>query len=73
MQITGRLENWYITRSISGNLVVVGYIYNDSRHRFIDGELIHTSAIKSVEADVVTTKNSTYQLGKELDTYSKTS
>lgn len=39
-----------------------GDIYNDSRGRFRDGERVSTSAIISVEGDIVTTRNSIYRV-----------
>lgn len=74
MEITGRLEGWYYDYL---NNVVWGYIYDDTRGRFVDGQRIHTSDIPStrrndkdvsqfVEGSVISTRNSRYLLGKPL-------
>lgn len=69
MEITARLENWVrdpIFRIIWGN------VYDDSRGRFPDGTLIHTSDIdvkelsNASEGECVDTLNSRYLLGKPL-------
>ena len=53
-----RLENWYIV----GN-AAFGNVYGNPL--FDDGEFVRTSAVKSVEGDTLTTRNSIYKLGKE--------
>ncbi len=68
--ITGRLENW--TYDLVWK-VLLGDIYEDTKGRFQDGLWIHTSVLKHTkeeikafkEGDVVTTKYSTYLLGKK--------
>jgi hypothetical protein len=39
-----------------------GDIYNDNRSRFRDGERVSTSAIVSIDGDIVTTRNSVYRV-----------
>jgi len=74
MEITGRLEDWTYDKLYN---VVWGYIYDDTRGRFFDGQRIHTSDIPStrlngrdasqfVEGSVILTRNSRYLLGKPL-------
>lgn len=66
-EVTGRLEGWYWDESYS---IIWGYLYDDVRNRWRDGQHIHTSYIKDkkkyVEGDLVSTLNSTYLLGKPL-------
>lgn len=50
------LEHWGQCSVLTGN------IYGDSRGRFQDGELIHTSAIQSNDGDVYVTRNSVYKV-----------
>lgn len=67
-EVTGRLESWYWDNTYN---IVWGYLFDDVRGRWRDGEHIHTSNITShkqdttKEGDVVTTLNSTYLLGKQ--------
>lgn len=71
-EITGRLENWYFDLYFN---VIWGQVYDDSKGRFIDGTLIHTSDLiiprnhtrkdPPVEGDIMQTRNSRYLLGKE--------
>ena len=67
--ITGRLERWAVQHSPSRDeFIIWGNVYDDIHSRFRDGTWIHTSGIKArdvKEGDVVTTRNSTYLLGKE--------
>jgi len=66
-EVNGTLEDWLYDKNIG---VVWGYIYGDTKGRFPDGTHIHTSSIKPtgklVEGFVVTTRNSSYKLGKPL-------
>jgi len=70
-KVTGRLENWHVSMPIvTGEVMIWGDVYEDIRNRFNDGTYIHTSGCESkkyVEGDVVTTRNSTYLLGKKLE------
>lgn len=66
--LTGRLEAW--SKDQFGRECIWGHIYDDSRGRFTDGELIHTSYIPDfnniafAEGMVIDTLNSHYYLGK---------
>lgn len=67
-EITGRLENWYVSQVTEKELVVNGNIYNDIRNRWEDGTHIHTSGVKNSwfeEGDLIDTRNSIYLLGKK--------
>ena len=77
MNVTGRLEDWYIAGSISdwedaSKYIgfIWGTIYDDAKNRFPDGSIIHTSAIwknkleNLKEGDIVETQFSSYLLGK---------
>ena len=69
-KITGRLENWQRQQATKKEFIVWGYIYDDRAKRWADGEVIHTSGIKNrqiKEGDIVTTRNSTYLLGKQQE------
>ena len=55
--VTAKLKNAYrIGNVYSGN------IYGDTRGRFPDGELVRTSAVQSVDGNIVTTANSVYEV-----------
>jgi len=62
-EATARLEGWYFL-----NGVLYGAIYDDTKMRFRDGTPVHTSTVtaghQAGEGEVVTTRNSTYLLGK---------
>lgn len=62
----GVLENWFYDRDYG---VVWGLIYGDSKGRFADGSFIHTSSLKPTgkleEGATITTRNSSYLLGKK--------
>jgi hypothetical protein len=66
---TGRLENWSLHHCLS---ILWGHLYDDVRCRWRHGEHIHTSHIEGLrdmdlqEGMVITTRNSTYLLGKPL-------
>ena len=62
---TPRLENWHIHYVTKKEQVVYGKIYDDER--FPDGVPVRTSRIVSMDGDMVTTKNTTYKLGKPLE------
>jgi hypothetical protein len=66
---TGRLEGWYREQVSNKEFVINANIFDDVHGRWKDGHPIHTSAIKNrqlKEGDIVTTRNSTYLLGKKL-------
>jgi len=70
IDITGRIENWTRVQVTAKEFVIYGNLYEDSKERFEDGTPIKTSGIKNTalkEGDVVTTRNSKYLLGQELD------
>ena len=55
--VTAKLKNAYrIGKVYSGN------IHGDTRGRFPDGELVRTSAVQSVDGNIVTTANSVYEV-----------
>lgn len=56
------LRDYKILPAYSGGLVASGYIYNDSKCRFDDGELIRTSLVKDVKEGVLITQNTRYKL-----------
>lgn len=66
--IGGRLENWY-----KNGAVVNGFIYEDPRNYFRDGEFIHTSYIVSIDTTkgYLETRNTIYMLGKPKEDLSK--
>jgi len=55
--VTAKLKNAYRI----GN-VYFGNIYGDTRGRFPDGELVRTSAVQSVDGNIVTTANTVYEV-----------
>lgn len=72
--VNGVLENWFVQPFASFyEYVIWGNIHFDDKGRFFDGTMIHTSGIyggnsrysKLKEGDIVTTRNSTYRLGKK--------
>ncbi len=60
MNITAKLKNAEVMRSSIGD-ILRGQIYGDVHGRFDDGEWIRTSYIKSVDGNIVTTRNSVYE------------
>lgn len=42
--------------------VIWGYIYGDSKGRFVDDTFIHTSRIVNIKDDILETRNSVYKL-----------
>ena len=69
-KVTGRLENWRESGVYKGESILFGNIYDDAECRFQDGTYIHTSGIQPQdleEGKVVTTRNSTYLLGKPFN------
>lgn len=68
-ELTGTLENWWTVQVSKKEFIINGDCYGDSRGRFPDGMTIHTSGILNrdcEEGDLITTRNSTYKLGKKL-------
>lgn len=61
------LKNWFPRVTYDGGIYFVGVIYNDTKGRFADGSLIHTSMVRRVDftTGVVETKNSVYNLDLE--------
>jgi len=63
------LDKWEVI-DIGDVFCLRGYIYNDIKGRFKDGESIVTSAVESIYLEAgeyrAKTKNSVYILGKEL-------
>ena len=65
----GVIENWVPYFGVA----IEGLIYGDTKGRFYDGQLIHTSYVllkaedflKLKEGDIIETRNSTYKLGKK--------
>jgi hypothetical protein len=66
--VTGRIENWHVSMpDESGEIMVWGDVYGS--YMFNDGTYIHTSGCPNTEykeGDIVTTRNSTYLLGKKV-------
>ena len=64
------LENWYI--DLLGN-VLYGNVYFDSKNRFKNGDLIHTSKVLNPETfgelDIIQTRNTKYLLGRKHEIY----
>ena len=60
MSITAKLKNAEILKTSLGD-IARGQIYGDVHRRFDDGEWIRTSYIKSVDGNIVTTRNSVYE------------
>lgn len=66
MKQSARLENWFLW----GTSQLAGKIYDDATKRFDDGTDVRTSTVNGnivdfEEGDVITTRNSTYTLGKK--------
>ena len=61
-QYDAELRNYKIIPAYSGGLVATGYIYNDSKNRFVDGEPIRTSLVNDVEDGILITLNTRYKL-----------
>lgn len=69
-ELTGTLNNWSLQKVTDEEFVIWGEVTGDIHNRFPDGTMIHTSGIRSrviKEGDIVTTRNSTYLLGREKD------
>ncbi len=56
------LHNYKILPAYAGGLVATGEVYNDSKGRFADGELIRTSLVNDVEDGILITRNTRYKL-----------
>lgn len=61
-QITGKLSNVTVMNKEGSPYVAWGNISEDVHVRWVDGTRIHTSQIKSIEGDIITTLNSTYKV-----------
>jgi len=58
LTIVGELRKWRKqVCNAKGVFVFWGHIYGDVFNRFPDGHFIHTSAVVSVEGDLVETRN----------------
>ncbi len=63
-----RLENWervWVSKE-QGLSYLTGLVYDDTKGRFYDGQVIHTSLVEQLTDDKVYTLNSVYELGKKL-------
>jgi hypothetical protein len=60
MEIEGQIHKWEYHPIYTGS--ICGFIYNDTKGRFVDGTWIITSTVKKVEDDIAYTRNSIYQL-----------
>ena len=56
------LHDYRILPAYGGGLTATGKIYNDSKGRFEDGELIRTSLVKDVQGGILITQNTRYKL-----------
>ena len=66
-----RLEKWTVRtlNVFSPDMLLVGYVFNDEKHRFCDGSLITTSLIKDLNLDeryAITQSGTRYELGEKL-------
>jgi hypothetical protein len=54
--VVGELRDWrkHVCRS-DGAYVLWGFIYDDSRNRFPDGQWVHTSRVKNIVGDLAYT------------------
>lgn len=59
--ITGRLRNASRINTSHGTYVR-GEVYGDTKGRFVDGEVIRTSVVVTIEGNVVLTRNSIYEV-----------
>lgn len=67
-EIDGVLQDWKIERTLGSNEVIYwGNIYRDRKGRFPDGMRIHTSGVAEPPdaQGIITTRNSSYLLGRE--------
>lgn len=60
--VDGVLEGWHF----NSYGTVSGHIYGDKKGRFMDGTYIYTSTVLARTDNIITTRNSTYQLGAAL-------
>lgn len=71
MEVTGTIKGWKPYRVNDRFYILYGYIFEDIRRRWADGQWIHTSMIDSKQfpidklskGAVVNTLNSRYKLG----------
>ncbi len=64
LKATGVLKNWkrvWIDKEEDLSYMT-GEVYGDTRGRFCDGQVIHTSLVVRVEDEMVLTLNSVYKL-----------
>lgn len=64
MEYTAELRDYY-SYPAGNSSVYVGRIYNDSKGRFVDGQIVRTSLVEKVDGDLVYTMNSVYKLVNE--------
>lgn len=60
---SARIENWQIV-----NDICFGQVFDDTSNRFGDGEHIFTTEVMSFVDNIITTRNSVYELGTPADT-----
>lgn len=59
--ITGRLIN-AVRFPVRGGIIIRGEIYEDVHGRFYDGAVIYTTLVIMEEGNIITTKNSIYEV-----------
>lgn len=66
--ITGTLQGWSFLTVRPNTYKLVGYIYNDTKGRFRDGDMVTTSRLKSIDFDKMEAKtvHSLYKLEPEV-------
>lgn len=62
MEVTASLKNVWFAPVSGGKSIAYGYIYGDTKGRFLDGTHIRTSIVEKIEGDVITTRNSVYRI-----------
>lgn len=48
MKPTGMLKNWQIHKTANDGRFATGYLYGDTKGRFVDGQLIRTSLLREI-------------------------
>lgn len=64
VEITGTLSNckkWYCYDRAE-DFCIVGEIHNDTKNRFPDGRIVHTSKVKKIEGEYAFTLYSVYRI-----------
>lgn len=63
-KIMAELHNWSIVQGTNNSYYIRGQIFNDPKNRFIDGSLVNTSTLQSVDFVYCTaqTRNTKYIL-----------